>query len=135
MLKIQLLGGQMSLVCKVGLLSETFDGSKLDLEDSSDPAFSTSQLTGNSVDLGVGLYYTHGPWYAGASVQHANAPLVNLGEKNELQIDRTYYLTGGYNIKMRNPFLTISPRFWIAPTGGLSSRYHGSDWFYTMTIR
>ena len=112
-LKFKLLGGQMSLGVQVGLLSETFDGSKLDLEDSSDPAFSTTQLTGNSVDLGVGLYYTHGPWYAGASVQHANAPLVNLGEKNELQIDRTYYLTGGYNIKMRNPFLTIKPSFLV----------------------
>ncbi len=112
-LKFKLLGGQMSLGVQVGLLSETFDGSKLDLEDSSDPAFSTTQLTGNSVDLGVGLYYTRGPLYVGASVQHANAPLVNLGEKNELQIARTYYLTGGYNIKMRNPFLTIKPSFLV----------------------
>ena len=30
-----------------------------------------------------------------------------MGETNELKIDRTYYLTGGYNIKLRNPFLSI----------------------------
>ena len=53
------------------------------------------------LDLGVGVYYIHNNWYVGASVQHLNAPLVELGEKNELQIDRTYYLTGGYNIKLR----------------------------------
>jgi type IX secretion system PorP/SprF family membrane protein len=100
-LKFKLLGGQMSLGVQVGLLSETFDGSKLDLEDSSDPAFSTTQAHWQLGRPRCGpLLY---PWslYVGASVQHANAPLVNLGEKNELQIARTYYLTGGYNIKMR----------------------------------
>ncbi len=112
-MKFKLLGGQLGVGVQAGLLSENFDGSKLDLEDTSDPAFSTSQLTGNSIDLGLGLYYIHGPWYASASVQHANAPLVNLGEKNELQIDRTYYLSGGYNIKLRNPFLTIKPSFLV----------------------
>ncbi|MBQ9262542.1 MAG: type IX secretion system membrane protein PorP/SprF, partial [Prevotella sp.] len=32
---------------------------------------------------------------------------VELGEKNELNISATYYLTGGYNIQLRNPFLSI----------------------------
>ena len=59
--------------------------------------------------LGVGVYYMRGQWYVGVSAQHLNAPLVELGETNELQIDPTYYLTGGYNIKLRNPFLTIKP--------------------------
>ena len=68
-----------------------------------------SEVNGNSVDIGVGIYYTHGQWYAGLSAQHLTAPLVSLGETNELQIDRTYYLTGGYNIKLRNPFLSIKP--------------------------
>lgn len=108
-LKFSLWEGQMSVGLQVGMLSENFDGTKLDLNDSSDPAFSTSQLTGNAIDLGAGLYYTHGKWYVGASSQHLTSPLVNLGETNELQIDRTYYLTGGYNIQLRNPFLSIKP--------------------------
>ncbi len=112
-LRFNILGGQMSAGLQAGMLSEKFDGSKLDVEDSSDPAFSTAQLTGSAIDLGFGLYYVHGPWYAGASVQHLTAPLVNLGETNELKIDRTYYLTGGYNIKLRNPFLTIKPSFLV----------------------
>ena len=107
--KFRLFGGQMSAGLQAGLISEKFDGSRADLGDSSDPAFSSSQLSGNVVDLGAGIYYTLKEFYAGLSVQHATAPLVSLGETNELQIDRTYYLSGGYNIKLRNPFLTIKP--------------------------
>lgn len=107
--KFRLFGGQMSAGLQAGLISEKFDGSRADLGDSSDPAFSSSQLSGNVVDLGAGIYYTMKEFYAGLSVQHVTAPLVSLGETNELQIDRTYYLSGGYNIKLRNPFLTIKP--------------------------
>ena len=106
-LKFKLLKGMFSVGVAAGLLSETFDGSKLDLEDSNDPAFSSSKLEGNGFDLGVGLYYTHRNWYVGASAQHLTAPTVSLGERNELKVDPTFYLTGGYNIKLRNPFLTI----------------------------
>lgn len=107
--KFRLFGGQMSAGLQAGLISEKFDGSRADLGDSSDPAFSSSQLSGNVVDLGAGIYYTLKEFYAGLSVQHVTAPLVSLGETKELQIDRTYYLSGGYNIKLRNPFLTIKP--------------------------
>ena len=119
-LKQSLLGGTLSVGVQVGALSENMDGSKLDIEDTSDPAFSTGEQTGTSVDLAAGLYYTHGPWYIGASIQHATAPLIELGEKNELQVDRTYYLTGGYNIKLRNPFFTIHP--------SVFARTDGSNW-------
>lgn len=112
-LKVNLFGGQLSTGFQVGMLNETFDGSKLDVEDTNDPAFSTSEVTGNAIDLGLGLYYMKGQWYIGASVQHLTSPLINLGQTNELKVDRTYYLTGGYNIKLRNPFLTIKPSFLV----------------------
>lgn len=115
--KFKLFGGNMGIGANVGLLSEDFDGSKLDVEDSSDPAFSTSQISGNAVDIGVGIYYSHKYWYAGLSAQHVTAPLVQLGDNNELQIDRTYYLTGGGNIRFRNPFITIKPSFLVRTDG------------------
>ncbi len=111
--KFKMLGGQMRVGLQAGFLNESFDGSKLDLEDSSDPAFTTSQVSGNALDLGVGLYYSRAKWYVGLSAQHLTAPLVTLGETNELQVDRTYYLTGGYNIQLRNPFLTIRPSVFV----------------------
>lgn len=112
-LKFKIWGGQMSVGLQAGFLNESFDGSKIDVEDSSDPAFTTSQVSGNAFDLGFGLYYSHPKWYAGLSAQHITAPLVNLGETNELQIDRTYYLTGGYNIQLRNPFLSVRPSMFV----------------------
>ena len=102
-----LFGGMLSAGVQAGMLFEKFDGSKLDPEEASDPALTQSEVNGNSLDFGAGLYYTHRNWYIGASVQHFNSPLVELGETNELQVNRTYYLTGGYNIKLHNPFLTI----------------------------
>jgi len=118
--KKQLFGGMMSAGVHVGLLSESFDGSKLDVEDSNDPAFSTTKINGNGMDLGLGLYYLHGLWYVGLSAQHLNSPKIDLGETNEFQIDATYYLTGGYNIKLRNPFLSIKPSALV--------KYDGAAW-------
>ena len=119
--KHKLFGGQISSGVQVGFINEKFEGSKADLEDPSDPAFTRSDINGNSLDVAVGLYYKRGPWYVGVSAQHLNAPLVELGETNELQVDPTYYLTGGYNIKLRNPFLTIHPSV-LVRTDGVSYR-------------
>ena len=117
--KHKLFGGMLSVGTQFGFLSEDFDASKLDVEDASDPAFATG--TGNSLDVGLGLYYSTRSWYAGFSVQHLTSPLIEIGDKNELQVDRTYYLTGGCNIKLRNPFLTIRPSV-LARTDGVAYR-------------
>lgn len=115
--KHRLFGGMISAGVQLGLLSEGFDGSKVDVEDSGDPALPTSDVSGSAFDIGLGLYYTHGPWYVGVSAQHITSPLVGLGETSELQIDPTFYLTGGYNIKLRNPFLTIHPSVLVRTDG------------------
>ena len=103
----QLMGGKLSLGVQLSMLSENFDGSNLELEDASDPAFTSSSVNGTGFDISLGVYYKHRDWYAGLSVLHLNAPTVELGEKNELAVASTYYLTGGYNIRLKNPFLTI----------------------------
>lgn len=113
----KLFGGKLATGVSAGLLSENFDGTKVDLEDSSDPAFTASQLTGNSIDFGIGLYYTHRNWYVGLSAQHLNSPLINLGERNELKVDATYYATGGCDIRLRNPYLTVKPSFLVRTDG------------------
>lgn len=103
----QLWGGKFSAGLQLSMLSENFDGSKVELEDSSDPVFTKSSINGTGFDISVGVYYKHRHWYAGFSVLHLNSPTVNLGDRNELNISSTYYLTGGYNIRLKNPFLTI----------------------------
>ena len=125
--KQRLLGGTLSVGVQVGLLSEKFKGSELDLENTSDPAFSTTDVNGTATDLSAGIYYMHKNWYAGLSVLHATAPSVELGEKSIYDVSRAYYLTGGYNIKLRNPFLTIHP--------SLLARYDGVGYRVDVTAR
>ena len=119
--KRRLLGGTISVGLQVGMLSEKFKGSEVDVEDPDDPAFSRTDVTGTALDLSAGLYYTHRNWYAGLSILHATAPSVELGERSILDISRMYYLTGGYNIKLRNPFFTIHPSV-LAHTDGTTYR-------------
>lgn len=107
--KQRLLGGTLSIGVQAGLLSEKFNGSGLDLEDTDDPAFTKTDDTGTAIDLSAGLYYQHGPWYAGLSALHVTAPTVELGERSIYNISSVYYLTGGYNIRLNNPLLTIHP--------------------------
>ena len=108
-IKMKIFGGTLNIGVQPTLIGENFDGTKLELEEAGDEAFSTSQITGSAFDLGAGIYYMHRNWYAGFSVMHAFAPTVELGETNELEIARTYYFTAGGNIRLRNPFLSVQP--------------------------
>lgn len=119
--KQRLFGGILGIGIQAGMLSEKFKGSELDLDKSEDPAFTQSDVNGTALDLAAGLYYQHGDWYAGFSVQHATEPSVELGDRSIIDISRTYYLTGGYNIRLHNPFLTIHPSV-LARTDGTGYR-------------
>lgn len=115
--KHKLLGGVISAGVQIGMISEGFDGSELDLEDDDDPAFPSSDVTGTGIDISAGLYYTHGNWYAGLSVLHATSPSIDIGDEQTFSIDRTFYLTGGYNIRLRNPLLTVDPTVLVRTDG------------------
>lgn len=120
-LKRRLFGGTLSIGIQGGMLSEGFKGSEIDLENSSDPAFVTTDVNGTAIDLSAGLYYQHGSWFAGVSMLHATAPSIEIGDRSILDISRMYYLTGGYNIRLRNPFLSIHPTV-LARTDGVAYR-------------
>lgn len=125
--KHRLLGGTISVGLQFGMLSEKFKGSELDLENGDDPAFTRSDATGVGIDLSAGLYYTHRNWYAGVSVLHATSPSIEVGDRSIIEVPRMYYLTGGYNIKLRNPFLTIHPSVLV--------RYEGTVYRADVTAR
>ncbi|MCR5819439.1 MAG: PorP/SprF family type IX secretion system membrane protein [Bacteroidaceae bacterium] len=105
----KLWGGRLSFGTRVGMLSETFDGSGVDVEESGDPAFVTSQADGTAFDLDFGLRYDGKVWYAGFSAIHLLAPTIELGEAkaNYFDVPATFYLTGGYNIQLRNPLFKL----------------------------
>ena len=100
--------GKLSVGVQLGMLGETFDGSKAEMpEDGSDPILSSSSINGSGLDVSAGIYYQALNWYMGASVLHLNNPVVALGETSELSIDATYYFTAGYNIQLNHPFFKI----------------------------
>ena len=117
-----LLGGKLSAGVQVGMLGETFDGSKVELgNDPDDPAFASSSVNGTGLDMSAGLYYLARNWYVGLSALHLNSPVVAIGETNELSIDPTYYFTAGYNIRLNNPFLKIQTSM-LGRTDGVAWR-------------
>ena len=118
--RLKMFGGLLGIGVEGDFLSETFDGSKVDLNDSNDPAIPTSSVNGSKIDASAGLYFQRKNFYLGASALHLSAPTVTMGENNQIAIKRTYYLTSGYNIKLRNPFLSIHP--------SALGMYDGTEW-------
>ena len=109
--------GWMNIGVQGGVMSEEFNGGRLKMETQNDPAFPTGNERGTVGDLGAGVLYVNGEWWAGASAQHLNFPHVEFGKtqgKNiEMDIKPTLYLTGGCNIGLRNPLLSVQPCFLV----------------------
>lgn len=100
------LGGRISAGIRPALLMENFDGSEIDLEESSDPVFASNEIKGMAFDLDVGIRYSYKKlWYAGVSAVHLLGPTIKLGESktNQVKIDPTFYAQGGYNLRFRYP--------------------------------
>lgn len=104
---------KLAIGAQVGMITEKIDPSGLDVEETNDPALPTSEVSGNRVDVGAGVYVYNPKFWAGASVSHITAPLIEMNERYEYQIDRMYYLMGGYNIKLKNTLLTLQPSFMV----------------------
>jgi type IX secretion system PorP/SprF family membrane protein len=114
-------GGRFSIGLQGGYINQSFDGSKVILPaddpdfDPNDPAIPKSNISGNSIDLAAGIYYTDSlrRWYVGLSATHLLAPSLELSENYILDIPRSYYFTAGYNIALNNPLLELRPSIWV----------------------
>ena len=105
--------GRLAIGVTGGMLRAKAEKGKIELEDNSDPAFPSSSQDGNKIDLGTGLYYYHPKMWLGASAQHLLAPTLILGETNEVELKRMFYLMGGCNIKFKNSLISIQPAFLV----------------------
>lgn len=104
---------RLAIGVQAALLQEKINASNIKLEQDNDPAFPTSEVNGSRVDFAAGLYFYHPKYWAGVSAQHLARPLVEMGEKNEFQFERIYYLMGGGNIRIKNTFLFLQPSFLV----------------------
>ena len=122
--KHKLFGGVLSAGLQVGIISETFKGSEVyipdddDYHESTDDAIPTTDLTGTSLDLGLGVYFTHKLFWAGVSCQHVNNPTITFNaesgestnEKNyEFKAGRILYFMAGSNIPIKNTLFEVIP--------------------------
>lgn len=90
-----------------------FDASEIHIPDSEyhddqDPA-KPSGGSDKTVDAALGVSWVTPQYYIGFSVNHLWDPSFELDEDHSSYIARTYYLMGGYNIKLSNPLIELQP--------------------------
>jgi type IX secretion system PorP/SprF family membrane protein len=123
--------GNFSIGLQGGLITQSFDGSKIsipedDYHSSTDEAFPTGSVSGNGIDISLGLFYSKEKWFAGLSVNHILAPQIELGESYIFEIPRAYYFAVGYNIQLNNPLLELQSTL-LLKTMQMSSYSLNSD--------
>lgn len=116
--KQKLFGGTISGGFQIGLVNQSFDGSKVEMVESeyhqqTDEAIPTSQVSGMGFDMNFGLFYTHKKFYAGVGMAHLIEPELQLGENAYSYIARTYNFMGGYNIPLANPLFELQPSVFL----------------------
>ena len=107
----KLFKGRFAIGAQIGLINSSFENKDIDFGggSSNDPAFPSGNADGNNLDIGAGILYQHKYFYAGVSAFHLNAPLIELGERNEIQIDPYLNFSAGGNIPLKNTLLSIQP--------------------------
>ena len=106
----RLLNGRFALGLQAGLVNCSFENKDLIFgENNSDPAFPSGNADGNKIDFGAGVFYQHKYFYAGLAGLHLNAPLVLLGENNEIKVSPYFNFMAGGNIPVKNSLITIQP--------------------------
>lgn len=99
--------GTLAAGAQIGLLTEMFDGEKLALSQPHNPAWPTSKATEHAMTMGVGVYYAQPLWFAGFAVHALNAPTLQLTPAYAVTYKPLYSLVGGYDMRFRNPHLTL----------------------------
>lgn len=107
----KLFKGRFAIGAQIGLVNSSFENKDIDFGggSSNDPAFPSGNADGNNLDVGAGILYQHKYFYAGVSAFHLNAPLIELGERNEIQIDPYLNFSAGGNIPLKNTLLSVQP--------------------------
>jgi type IX secretion system PorP/SprF family membrane protein len=129
--KKKMLKGNFSIGVQGGYINQSFDGTKVDIPEDdyhnqTDEAIPTSLVSGTSIDIALGVFFSKEKWFAGLSVNHLLAPTLNLTETHVFEIPRSYYFTAGHNIQLNNPLLELRPTL-LVKTMEMSSLYLDED--------
>lgn len=116
--KHKLWGGILSGGLQIGVVNQSFDGSKVitpesEFHQGTDPAIPNKEVSGMGLDLNVGIYYTHKSFYAGVGVMHLTQPELQLDENAYTYIGHSLNFMGGYNIQLKNPLIELQPSVFL----------------------
>ena len=140
--KIKLFKGELTVGAQIGFINEQFKGSEVILPDDdnyhqgNDEGIPQRDIGGYALDLGAGVFYTRGNWWAGISGTHLNQPTVTLNSESgensqeqnyEFQVGRTLYFMTGCNIEIKNTLFEVMPSMLVKTdftftTGELTAR-------------
>ncbi len=125
---LALLGGKLSAGVQLGYYNSKFRGSEVvlpgDGEGNSgvDEAIPTQDLVGQTVDAGVGVWYSRPNFWTGVSVMHLTEPTISLGvdtqsdsgvSQFETVLRRGVYFMVGGNIPVKNTLFQMQPSLFL----------------------
>ncbi|WP_280744543.1 MULTISPECIES: type IX secretion system membrane protein PorP/SprF [unclassified Parabacteroides] len=116
--KHKLFGGTLSIGLQPGIANISFNGADIEIPTSDyhqkeDEAIPNVEVSGMGFDLNAGIYYTHKHFYVGIGAMHVMEPELELDENIYTYIGKSYNLTGGYNIQLRNPLYELQPSVFL----------------------
>ncbi|MEI7504096.1 MAG: PorP/SprF family type IX secretion system membrane protein [Paludibacter sp.] len=106
--------GVLSLGADIGVVGLGFHGDSTylpesEFHDKADMQIPKTSVTGNSLDLNVGLFYSTPKYYAGLSYSHLNNPTVSWTDNIDFAMAGTMYFTGGYNWTLPDSKYVLKP--------------------------
>jgi len=106
--------GVLSLGADVGFVSLGFRGDSTylpesEFHDKADMQIPKTSVTGSSLDLNVGMFYSTPKYYAGISYTHLNNPKISWTDNIDFSIQGAMYLTGGYNWALPDTKYVLKP--------------------------
>lgn len=129
--KINLFKGTLSIGVQGAYFNQKFKGSDVvlpdddDFHEGTDEAIPTQDVSGSVFDLGAGVWYNRGQWWAGVSGMHLLQPTVRMKiestsgdsadmEYFETELSRTLYFMTGGNIRIKNSLFELQPSLLVA---------------------
>ncbi|WP_085537206.1 PorP/SprF family type IX secretion system membrane protein [Massilibacteroides vaginae] len=117
--KNKLFGGTLSIGLQLGIVNQSFDGSKAlpsgkDVTTQvEDPAIPNALVSAVGLDVNAGIYYTRKNFYFGVGAMHVTEPEIMLQENVYTYIAGSYNLVSGYNIQLKNPLYELQPSVFL----------------------
>jgi len=110
--------GVFSVGADVGFVSVGFNGDSVAAHKItigtyhdlfSDTEIPTSNVSGMSFDMNIGVFYSTPLYYAGVSYSHLNSPTISWNDKSSMSLKGALFLTGGYNYTLLDSKYVFKP--------------------------